>query len=109
MSATLAEMAETAVADPNDAIGFIIDNVDSDDDRRAFLSGLTERIIEQEAHPSDEAHAGTVQWVATWLVSLALARDDRFVAADVEASELIAAGKVGDGISGADLRARYRH
>jgi hypothetical protein len=107
MTTTLAEVAESATGDPNDAIEFVVDHAD-EADRREFLRGLTERIIEQEAHPSDAAYVETARWVGAWLVSITLARDERFVVADAEASELIAAGKVGDGISAADLRARYR-
>ena len=109
MSTTsLAELAEAAApGDQASAIQFVLDNV-SPADSVAFLRGLTERILVTEANPDDDRAAHSVSaWLGSWLLSCLLENSQRFLAADTEAEQLIAAGKIGTGITGAELRQRY--
>ncbi len=101
--ATLRDLAAAAEQDPNDVIRHIVNRLDDDDEAR-FLHGLAERVL--AAHEPDgvfELH----RWIGSWLLSLDLADDPHFRATDDEANKLLAAGKLGDGLTGTELRQRY--
>ncbi len=108
MTETLREIAETADVAPEDAIQAVLDSINDDDDRTRFLQGLTARLYAANDDANDDTVGELMRWVGSWLISLQLVHDPHFIAADDEASKLIAAGKLGDGITPADLRARYR-
>jgi hypothetical protein len=98
---TTAELADAATeGDRNAAIEFVLDCLaDRDDERAQFLRGLTERILDDSTE--------VARWLGSWLLSCILEHDARFNAADDEATKLIAAGKIGRGITGQELRSRY--
>ena len=104
---TLTELAEAATdGDKDGAIQFVLDRLaDRPADRREFLRGLTDRILVTGTRSTGADVVA--QWLGSWIVSCVLEVDARFLAADSEASKLADANKIGNGISSADLRARY--
>ena len=76
--------------------------------RVEFLAGLGERVDVLMAVRSEEAADAVVGWVKEWFTSVLLAADRDWQVGDSEGSKLVDAGKIGDGASGADLRAMLR-
>lgn len=107
-SATLVELA-TAATDGDSAGGieYVLDCLGDSADRIEFLRGLTERILVAEESPSVHADGEIARWLGSWILSCSLQRNARFLAADREADLLVAARKVGEGVSSAELRSRY--
>lgn len=110
-AATLSEVVHAAGSEPGDAIQDIVDAIDTDEQRHEFLRGLSERIVALEhchgEQQVEHANFELSRWVGGWFVSLRLTHSGQFEAADREASQLVAAGKIGPGASAVDLRARY--
>ena len=98
ITATLEEMAAQAEVPAEELVPSIIDRLD-DEDRKVFLAGLSERIVHDAA--------AVPRWVGSWFLSARIALDAQFVAADAEATKLVECGKVGPGLTSAELRARY--
>lgn len=105
ITADLREIAAAADSAPEDIIQWVVDRV-ADEDRSRFLQGLTERVL--VAQDTDDGVHEVHRWIGSWVLSLELHGDPRFVAADDEANKLLACGKFGDGVTGAELRQRYR-
>lgn len=106
-ASALNQVVRDAGTEPNDLIGYILRSLDTDAARTEFLSGLSERIIKLESSETS-APEELNRWIAGWFVSVRLARDPLYFAADDEATKLVASGKIGAGATTADLRARYR-
>jgi hypothetical protein len=106
-SATLAEVARSTGAKERDVIEIVLQRLD-DPDRTAFLQGLSERVIAAQDDPGDATATELARWVMSWFISGQLDASAVFHAQDEEADKLIAAGKLTAGITGPDLRARYR-
>ena len=105
--ATLEEMARSADRDQKAIIDIIVAGLDGVD-RSRFLQDLTERVLALRTSHSDDDINELYRWIAGWWFELGLRDDPRFLAADLEATQLLAAGKLGDGMTGSELRARYR-
>lgn len=97
----LVDMADAATdGDSAGLTQFVLDClVDDPAGTEEFLRGLTERVM---------SGTGAVEWLGQWIVSCIIERDRHFLAADDEASKLVASGKLGPGITGTELRSRYR-
>lgn len=106
-TASLREIAASANIPPDDVIEAVLERIDTSDDRTRFLRGLTQRFYAVSAEPSDHNVFEINRWVGSWMLSLRLLDDPTFVAADDEASKLLAAGKLGGGLSSSELRGRY--
>lgn len=108
---TLREAVRAAGTEPGDAIADILSSLDSDAARQEFLRGLSERILELENGGDSDAREvakfEVSRWVGGWFLSAMLSHDAHFVAADREATLLLSVNKIGAGVTGADLRARY--
>ncbi len=105
--ATLEQIAAAADVDLDGIANTIVNAAPTDADRQAFLRGLMHRINANAAAPSQETVFEITRWLGSWMVSLQLAADPTFSAADDEASKLLAAGKIGEGLSRRDLRSHY--
>jgi hypothetical protein len=97
-AATLPEIVEEAQQQPSLVIDQIIGRL-GEGDRQEFITGLSERLV------CDVADAQ--RWLGSWLISTLLADSVTFRAQDDAAEKLIAAGQLGDGITHAELLARY--
>ncbi len=104
--ATLEEMAHSAHRAPNEIIDTIVARLD-EADRSRFLQGLTERVLALRTDRSDGNVNELYRWIGAWWMELEVRDDPAFLAADREASQLLAAGKLGAGMTGRELRARY--
>lgn len=105
--ATLEQIAASADVDLDGIVNAIVNAAPTDEDREEFLRGLMHRIHAATSDPSERTAFEINRWLGSWMLSLQLAVDPMFVAADDEASKLVAAGKIGAGMSRRDLRARY--
>jgi hypothetical protein len=104
---TLEDLAAASSADPLDLIQLVLDNIASPEDRTDFLQGLTERVLALRSEPGESAVTELHRWVGSWWISLGLLADPTFLAADKETQELLESGKLGEGVTGAELRARF--
>ena len=107
---TLAELVASSNDEPDEIIDVILGALGADD-ASIFKRGLSQRIIAANlAGPADGGSAMNeiFKWVGSWLLSVRLANDQRFHDADEEAEQMIQRGAIGDGMTSAELRARYR-
>jgi hypothetical protein len=97
-AATLREIVEETDQPARDVLPFIVSRL-SDADREVFLAGLSERLVCDQ----DDAQ----RWLGSWYISTLMADSATFNAQSENAQRLIDAGQLGDGITHAELLARY--
>ena len=98
---------EASGIDEHPALVYVVEHLE-EAARLEFLAGLGERVELLMTARSEEAADAVAAWVNEWYASVLLTTDRDWQAEDAEASKLVAAGKIGDGASSADLRAMVR-
>ena len=106
-AATIPEMAKSSGHEPDEFLAFVLEIIPPE--RKAeFIQGLSQRIADASENPNDETALEITRWLGAWYLSARLVGDRGFEAADDEASKLIVSGQLGDGLTAARLRDRYR-
>lgn len=105
-TASLRDITHAAELAPGDLVTYLLDHLPATQ-RLEFVRGLSERLHALSGDNCERNVFEMDRWLGSWLLSLELLDDDAFVAADQDASDAVASGDLGPGMTMSELRNRF--